>query len=37
MADQYRAEQTGSLLRPTEVMDARATHAQGSVTIEQLR
>ena len=37
MADQYRAEQTGSLLRPTEVMDARATHAQGSITIEQLR
>jgi len=37
MADQYRAEQIGSLLRPTEVMDARATHAQGSITIEQLR
>ncbi len=37
MADQYRAEQIGSLLRPTKVMDARATHAQGSITIEQLR
>jgi len=24
-------------LRPTKVMDARATHAQGSITIEQLR
>jgi len=37
MAGQYRAEQIGSLLRPTKVMDARATHAQGSITIEQLR
>ena len=37
MANQCRAEQIGSLLRPTEVMDARATHAQGSITIEQLR
>ena len=37
MASQYRAEHVGSLLRPPEVLEARAAHEQGSVSLEQLR
>ena len=37
MADQYRAEQIGSLLRPSVVLEARTAHDQGSITLEQLR
>ena len=37
MADQYRAEHIGSLLRPSAVLEARTAHEQGSITLEQLR
>ena len=33
----YRADQVGSLLRPPEVLEARAARAEGRLTPEQLR
>lgn len=33
----YRADHVGSLLRPPELLDARAKHAAGSMTTEELR
>jgi len=33
----YRAEQVGSLLRPPELLAARAAHAQGKLPLTQLR
>ncbi len=33
----YRAEQVGSLLRPPELLEARNAHAQGQLSIEDLR
>src|SRR5262249_18777933 len=33
----YRAEQVGSLLRPPELLQARAGHAEGRLTLEELR
>ncbi|MCH8351586.1 MAG: hypothetical protein IIB29_15130 [Chloroflexi bacterium] len=37
MATTYRADHIGSLLRPAEVLQARADNAQGRITLEQLR
>ena len=37
MATRYRAEHVGSLLRPREVLDAQAAHAQGKLPLEELR
>ena len=37
MATTYRAEHIGSLLRPTEVLQARGAHSQGQISLEQLR
>ena len=37
MATNYRADHVGSLLRPAEVLQARAEHIQGRLTLEQLR
>ena len=37
MAEIYRAEHVGSLLRPPEVLQARTDQAQGRITLEQLR
>jgi 5-methyltetrahydropteroyltriglutamate--homocysteine methyltransferase len=33
----YRAEQVGSLLRPPELLQARAAYAQGQLSLEELR
>lgn len=33
----YRAEQVGSLLRPPELLEARAQRADGRISVEQLR
>src|SRR6516165_2939060 len=33
----YRAEQVGSLLRPPELLEARASHARGDISLDQLR
>ena len=33
----YRADHVGSLLRPPELLDARAVHARGEMTLESLR
>jgi len=33
----YRAEQVGSLLRPPELLEARASHARGEISLDQLR
>jgi 5-methyltetrahydropteroyltriglutamate--homocysteine methyltransferase len=33
----YKADQVGSLLRPTELLEARAAHASGAITTQQLR
>jgi 5-methyltetrahydropteroyltriglutamate--homocysteine methyltransferase len=33
----FRADHVGSLLRPPELLAARASHAAGSITDEQLR
>ncbi len=33
----YRAEQVGSLLRPSELLQARAAHAEGRLTLGELR
>jgi 5-methyltetrahydropteroyltriglutamate--homocysteine methyltransferase len=37
MPKTYRAEHVGSLLRPPEVLQARAAHASGALSLEQLR
>ena len=37
MAEIYRAEHVGSLLRPPEVLQARTDQSQGRITLEQLR
>src|SRR5580692_5279303 len=37
MLSHFRAEHVGSLLRPPEVLQARAAHAAGSLPLEQLR
>lgn len=37
MAAPYRADHVGSLLRPQEVLDAHESHAQGKMSVEQLR
>ncbi|ETX03056.1 MAG: hypothetical protein ETSY1_01420 [Candidatus Entotheonella factor] len=33
----YRADQVGSLLRPAEVLEARAAYAQGQIDLARLR
>src|SRR5262249_25662980 len=33
----YRAEQVGSLLRPPELLQARTEHAEGRLSVEELR
>src|SRR5688572_4799746 len=35
--DVYRADQVGSLLRPSEVLEAHAAHAEGRLSLEELR
>ena len=37
MPTRYRAEQVGSLLRPPELLLARAAHAQGALSLDHLR
>jgi len=37
MTTPYRAEQVGSLLRPPELLEARASYAQGRIQLEELR
>ena len=37
MTNRFRAEQVGSLLRPPELLQARAAQAEGRIAIEQLR
>lgn len=37
MSKAYRAEHVGSLLRPAEVLQARAAHAEGRLPLEELR
>jgi 5-methyltetrahydropteroyltriglutamate--homocysteine methyltransferase len=37
MSAQFRAEHVGSLLRPPELLQARADHAEGRIALEQLR
>jgi 5-methyltetrahydropteroyltriglutamate--homocysteine methyltransferase len=37
MSEAYRADQVGSLLRPAELLAARAAHADGRLSIEALR
>src|SRR5581483_4634017 len=37
MATTYRADHVGSLLRPPEVLEAHAAHAQGTISADQLR
>ena len=37
MPTSYRAQHIGSLLRPPELLQARAAHAAGSLPLEQLR
>ena len=37
MATPYRADHVGSLLRPPEVLEAQAAHAQGRLALEELR
>jgi 5-methyltetrahydropteroyltriglutamate--homocysteine methyltransferase len=37
MTNRFRAEQVGSLLRPPELLEARAAHAAGRLTLEELR
>src|ERR1700676_612003 len=37
MTNRFRAEQVGSLLRPPELLEARAAHADGRVSLDQLR
>jgi len=37
MVSQYRADQVGSLLRPAELLQARAAHAEGRLPLDELR
>ena len=37
MATNYHAEHVGSLLRPPELLTARAAHARGEITVNRLR
>ncbi|MGH2602395.1 MAG: cobalamin-independent methionine synthase II family protein [Dehalococcoidia bacterium] len=37
MTTPYRADQVGSLLRPPELLQARADRSEGRITVEQLR
>src|SRR3954447_25335862 len=37
MATNYHAEHVGSLLRPPELLTARAAHARGEITVARLR
>ena len=37
MPSPFRADHVGSLLRPPELLDARVQHADGKITVEQLR
>jgi 5-methyltetrahydropteroyltriglutamate--homocysteine methyltransferase len=37
MTNRFRAEQVGSLLRPPELLEARAAHAESRLTLDQLR
>src|SRR3989304_86863 len=37
MAVKYRADQVGSFLRPPELLEARVAHAQGRLSIDELR
>ena len=37
MTSLYRADQVGSLLRPPELLQARAAHAEGQLKLEELR
>jgi len=37
MAESYRADHVGSLLRPPAVLEARAAHAAGRISLAQLR
>jgi hypothetical protein len=37
MTTRYRAEQVGSLLRPPELLQARAAHAAGQLPADELR
>jgi len=37
MTKSYRAEHVGSFLRPAEVLQARAAHAAGTLSLEELR
>ena len=37
MTTPYRADHVGSLLRPPELLEARAAYANGDVSLEQLR
>jgi 5-methyltetrahydropteroyltriglutamate--homocysteine methyltransferase len=37
MAEHYRADHVGSLLRPPAVLEARAAHAAGRISLAQLR
>ena len=37
MSTRFRAEQVGSLLRPPELLKARAAHAEGRLKLEELR
>ena len=37
MSMRFRAEQVGSLLRPPELLRARAAHAEGRLKLEELR
>ena len=37
MAEVYRADHVGSLLRPPELLEARASHEAGRLSLEQLR
>jgi 5-methyltetrahydropteroyltriglutamate--homocysteine methyltransferase len=37
MTSHYRADQVGSLLRPADLLQARGSHAQGQLPLEELR
>ena len=37
MGETFRTDQVGSLLRPQELLDARASYGEGKITLEQLR
>ena len=37
MPARYRAEQVGSLLRPAELLQARAAYAQAKISLNELR